>query len=104
MQQASKSKPKAPAKPRAKAASKSSAKTAEGSSGSKGGSGGAKAKKTAQTAVKVQPHSQSPMPGIDADNKMEVDKEEEEQVGEDELYCVCKTRYDEDRVMIACDR
>ncbi|KZP31308.1 hypothetical protein FIBSPDRAFT_724901, partial [Athelia psychrophila] len=27
---------------------------------------------------------------------------EEEQ--DDKLYCVCKTRYDEDRVMIACDR
>ncbi|KAF8898695.1 hypothetical protein BD779DRAFT_1464807 [Infundibulicybe gibba] len=32
--------------------------------------------------------------------------EEEEQVAadEDKLYCVCKTRYDEDRFMIACDR
>ncbi|KAF9499712.1 hypothetical protein BDN71DRAFT_1350382, partial [Pleurotus eryngii] len=23
---------------------------------------------------------------------------------DDKLYCVCKTKYDEDRVMIACDR
>lgn len=23
---------------------------------------------------------------------------------DDKLYCVCKTGYDEDRVMIACDR
>ena len=23
---------------------------------------------------------------------------------DDKLYCVCKTRYDEDRMMIACDR
>lgn len=29
---------------------------------------------------------------------------EEEAVVDDKLYCVCKTPYDEDRVMIACDR
>ena len=29
---------------------------------------------------------------------------EEEPVVDDKLYCVCKTPYDEDRVMIACDR
>ena len=23
---------------------------------------------------------------------------------DDKLYCICKTKYDEDRVMIACDR
>ena len=23
---------------------------------------------------------------------------------DDKLYCICKTSYDEDRVMIACDR
>jgi COMPASS component SPP1 len=23
---------------------------------------------------------------------------------DDKLYCVCKTRYDEEKVMIACDR
>lgn len=35
-------------------------------------------------------------------------QEEEESEGEanedDKLYCVCKTKYDEDRFMIACDR
>lgn len=25
-------------------------------------------------------------------------------IQDEKLYCVCKTRYDEDKVMIACDR
>ncbi|EKM61003.1 uncharacterized protein PHACADRAFT_247293 [Phanerochaete carnosa HHB-10118-sp] len=32
------------------------------------------------------------------------EKEEEEREVDDRLYCVCRTPYDEDRVMIACDR
>lgn len=32
------------------------------------------------------------------------EKEEDEQEVDDRLYCVCRTPYDEDRVMIACDR
>lgn len=40
--------------------------------------------------------------------KAEVDEVEADEDGgdheDDKLYCVCKTRYDEDRVMIACDR
>jgi COMPASS component SPP1 len=46
----------------------------------------------------------------EADNKADNDKEpdaeedEDEAKEDDKLYCVCKTRYDEDRVMIACDR
>jgi COMPASS component SPP1 len=47
--------------------------------------------------------------GPDGDYKADAD---ETAVGEDDrnheddskLYCVCKTKYDEDRVMIACDR
>jgi len=34
----------------------------------------------------------------------EPDAEEDSDREDDKLYCVCKTRYDEDRVMIACDR
>ena len=30
--------------------------------------------------------------------------EVEEEAADDKLYCICKTTYDEDRVMIACDR
>lgn len=32
------------------------------------------------------------------------EKDEEEREVDDKLYCVCRTPYDEDRVMIACDR
>lgn len=40
------------------------------------------------------------MPGADGDKEADnaVDP------GDDKLYCICKTSYDEDRVMIACDR
>lgn len=34
----------------------------------------------------------------------EAEPEGEEDEVEDKLYCVCKTRYDDERVMIACDR
>jgi hypothetical protein len=37
------------------------------------------------------------------DTKEEPEDEDSERE-DDKLYCVCKTRYDEDRVMIACDR
>jgi hypothetical protein len=38
---------------------------------------------------------------IDAKEEPEDEDSDRE---DDKLYCVCKTRYDEDRVMIACDR
>jgi COMPASS component SPP1 len=47
---------------------------------------------------------------LETDSKVEGVKDldlENDEAGEkeeDKLYCVCKTRYDEDRVMIACDR
>jgi COMPASS component SPP1 len=49
------------------------------------------------------------MPGSGADGDVKiVDQDAEEGEGkdadDDKLYCVCKTKYDEDRVMIACDR
>ncbi|KAF8078581.1 hypothetical protein FPV67DRAFT_1465728 [Lyophyllum atratum] len=40
-------------------------------------------------------------------NETKAEKQEEEEESDpedDKLYCVCKTKYDEDRVMIACDR
>lgn len=55
-------------------------------------------------------HSAMPRASVDPDAPHEkstkVDEEKPELVGEedDKLYCICKTRYDEDRVMIACDR
>lgn len=44
--------------------------------------------------------------GPEGDPKAEKQEEEEESDGHegDKLYCVCKTKYDEDRFMIACDR
>lgn len=32
------------------------------------------------------------------------EEESEEEAVDDKLYCICKTNYDEDKVMIACDR
>lgn len=32
------------------------------------------------------------------------EEKEEEEAADDKLYCVCETKYDEDRFMIACDR
>lgn len=46
--------------------------------------------------------------GPDDGSKMDVDdhkaEDEEQDNDDDKLYCVCKTRYDQNRVMIACDR
>jgi COMPASS component SPP1 len=41
---------------------------------------------------------------VEPDKDVEVEEDEDEAKEDDKLYCVCKTRYDEDRVMIACDR
>lgn len=40
----------------------------------------------------------------DPERKSEEKEEEKEEAIDDKLYCVCKTKYDEDRFMIACDR
>ncbi len=37
-------------------------------------------------------------------DKQEDDESDTGAGDDDKLYCVCKTRYDEDRFMIACDR
>ncbi|KZT06932.1 uncharacterized protein LAESUDRAFT_725683 [Laetiporus sulphureus 93-53] len=43
--------------------------------------------------------------GPDTDNKGQSNEvEEKDSERDDKLYCICKTGYDEDRVMIACDR
>ncbi|KLO14429.1 hypothetical protein SCHPADRAFT_939500 [Schizopora paradoxa] len=59
--------------------------------------------------------SHSVMPRASVDPEPEKDKtpkideeraKDDEEAGDedDKLYCICRTRYDEDRVMIACDR
>ena len=45
-----------------------------------------------------------PGAGVDAEMKVDIERDDEEKMEEDDkLYCICKTRYDEDKVMIACD-
>ena len=50
------------------------------------------------------PVSTTPAPGALPSAPGEVELEEVEEEMEDKLYCVCKTRYDDERIMIACDR
>lgn len=40
----------------------------------------------------------------ESERKSEEKEEEKEEIVDDKLYCVCKTKYDEERFMIACDR
>ena len=35
---------------------------------------------------------------------LQEEEESEDEAVDDKLYCICKTNYDEDKVMIACDR
>lgn len=72
---------------------------------------GAAAKRAVSASVGAaasRSRSASVMPGNDGDKahekKIVNEEPEEEEVVDDKLYCICKTKYDEDRVMIACDR
>ncbi|OCH96450.1 hypothetical protein OBBRIDRAFT_3509 [Obba rivulosa] len=58
------------------------------------------------TITPTRSRSASVMPGVSAPPEAEGkgDEEKEEERADDKLYCICKTSYDEDRVMIACDR
>jgi COMPASS component SPP1 len=80
------------------------------------------ARKNTSVSVASRSRSTSVMPGITSEHaaptpsssvgedKVEKgdkqEEEEEEAVGNDDnrLYCVCKTKYDQERFMIACDR
>ncbi|KAJ3985643.1 hypothetical protein F5890DRAFT_1508673 [Lentinula detonsa] len=42
-------------------------------------------------------------PEVDGQAKEEDKEEEKEEEEDDKLYCLCKTKYDEDKPMIACD-
>ncbi|KAI0778144.1 hypothetical protein BD413DRAFT_600957 [Trametes elegans] len=121
-------KSKQPAKPRAKAASaKPKAKAAkDGTAGSSGrltpsgsgavaksrkstGAAAAAAAKRSVSAAVGQSRSRSasvmPAPPEPASKAQPEEEDEvEEEAIDDKLYCICKTRYDEDKVMIACDR
>jgi COMPASS component SPP1 len=41
---------------------------------------------------------------VRAEKQEEEEDSDAEANEDDKLYCVCKTKYDEDRFMIACDR
>ena len=70
---------------------------------------GAAGRKTVRSASGSRSASVVPggTPAGDADvDKPEKQEEEAEEADneDDKLYCLCKTKYDEGRVMIACDR
>ncbi|KAH7931017.1 hypothetical protein BV22DRAFT_1027782 [Leucogyrophana mollusca] len=96
-------KPKQPPKPRAKPGTKTKAKaTADsGPSASTSKTKDAKGGLTAKLASRSRSASVMPTEAQAEEVEAEVDEDDME---DDKLYCVCKTGYDEDRVMIACDR
>lgn len=50
------------------------------------------------------PVVKTPVPSIENRPPGEAELDEAEQGMEDKLYCICETKYDDERVMIACDR
>ncbi|KAJ6519871.1 hypothetical protein C8R45DRAFT_1066407 [Mycena sanguinolenta] len=109
-------KPKATtaAKPRARPAPKPKAKAisdaAAGPATAKAKAPSAISRKSGSVAASVsRSRSTSVMPGgsVGPDGSEKPEDEEEEAlvaVEDDKLYCICKTKYDEDRFMIACDK
>ncbi|KAH9944420.1 uncharacterized protein BXZ73DRAFT_39097, partial [Epithele typhae] len=59
--------------------------------------GAARSRSTSEMPVEPAP-APKPKPQPEEDEELETEE------GDDKLYCICKTSYDEDRVMIACDR
>jgi hypothetical protein len=64
---------------------------------------------TKSSTVAVRSRSTSVMPvsrtpGAENRPPGEAELDEAEEGMEDKLYCICKTGYDDERVMIACDR
>jgi COMPASS component SPP1 len=55
-------------------------------------------------STSVMPGSTTPAPGALPSALIEAEPDDAEEGMEDKLYCVCKTKYDDERVMIACDR
>ncbi|KAJ8522571.1 hypothetical protein ONZ45_g917 [Pleurotus djamor] len=108
--------PTAPAKPRQKPGPKPKVKAVDGAPSASSSTSKAPktiaSKKATSASASARSRSTSAMPSGSVGPETETtdkDKEKEnepEDVPEedDKLYCVCKTKYDEDRVMIACDR
>ncbi|KAI0307732.1 hypothetical protein B0F90DRAFT_1830287, partial [Multifurca ochricompacta] len=55
-------------------------------------------------STSVMPVGTTPVPGSEIRALVEVEPDDSEEGMEDKLYCICKTKYDDERVMIACDR
>ncbi|KAI0271367.1 hypothetical protein BC834DRAFT_966858 [Gloeopeniophorella convolvens] len=92
-----KSKPKAPADGSAPAPSKSKKTPATSTKKS------ALAARSRSTSV--MPPGTTPVPAAsESKAPAEAEPEDEADEMEDKLYCVCKTKYDDEKVMIACDR
>ncbi|GLB36191.1 putative PHD-finger [Lyophyllum shimeji] len=100
--------PAASTKPRAKPGPKPKPKQSDGSlsataAKAKGAAGSKKPAASRSRSTSVMPSGSAGAEG--GETKAEKQEEEEESEQEDDkLYCVCKTKYDEDRCMIACDR
>ncbi|KAH0838335.1 hypothetical protein J3R83DRAFT_6614 [Lanmaoa asiatica] len=88
-------KPKQPLKPRAKPVPKPKARSNVVDTSSKGSI------PKGVVNINARSRSTSVIPGAVDDVPEEAGESDKE---DDKLYCVCKTRYDEDRMMIACDR
>ncbi|KAJ7631044.1 hypothetical protein FB45DRAFT_917282 [Roridomyces roridus] len=100
-------KPKATtaAKPRAKPAPKAKAKVDATVAKAKPSAISRKSGSAAASASRSRSTSAMPGGSVGPDGSEKPEDEEEEVVAEDDkLYCVCKTKYDEDRFMIACDK
>ncbi|KAF7339431.1 PHD-type domain-containing protein [Mycena sanguinolenta] len=104
----------AAAKPRARPAPKPKAKVVPdagpGPATAKAKAPSAISRKSGSVAASVsRSRSTSVMPGgsVGPDGSEKPEDEEDEALApaeDDKLYCICKTKYDEDRFMIACDK
>jgi COMPASS component SPP1 len=64
-------------------------------------------KKNVSSTAASRSRSTSVMPSgsVEGDNKnVENDEDIDAPTDDDKLYCICKTKYDEGRLMIACDK
>lgn len=55
-------------------------------------------------SASVMPTGSNTVPGSENKAPGEAEPDDDEEGMEDKLYCICKTKYDDERVMIACDR
>ncbi|KAJ7181705.1 hypothetical protein C8R43DRAFT_1055442 [Mycena crocata] len=102
-------------KPRAKQAAKPKGKASDAATGAgpvaKAKAPSAISRKSGSVAASAsRSRSTSVMPGgsVGPDGSEKPDDDDEDTLAaaaeDDKLYCVCKTKYDEDRFMIACDK